>query len=99
MVPTATFTCPRCLFTAPVKSNLRFCPHCGLPDAQTAAADISPLEVTIAGKHYRVLDRIAIGSICSVYRCQWLAIDGRQIERLFKIARDPCTNEYVSNEA
>jgi hypothetical protein len=70
-----------------------------LPDAATAAADTSPLEVTIAGKRYRVLDRLAIGSICSIYRCHWLAPDGRELERLFKIARDPCTNDYVANES
>jgi hypothetical protein len=98
-VETATFTCPRCFTVIPADSDLHFCPRCGLPDAQTAAADTSPLDVTIAGKRYRVLDRVAIGSICSIYRCHGLAADGREAQFIFKIARDPCSNDYVANEA
>jgi hypothetical protein len=81
-----------------VREEGRFCPHCGLPDAMRAAADAAPIEVVGRGRMYRVADRIAIGSICVVYRCAFLA-DGREIEGTFKVARDPSTNPYVANEA
>jgi hypothetical protein len=95
---TTAFTCPRCLFTAPVDQNLRFCPHCGLPDVLNAAADTAPLDVALDGRTVRVLDRIAFGSISAVYRCRWTE-SRREVEGVFKIARDPRANAYLANEA
>lgn len=94
-----TFTCPRCLLTAPPRSGLKFCPRCGLAGADEAsAADRAPLELSVGTGRYRVLDRAAVGSVCSVYRCRWPA--GRaEIEGVLKVARDPCANGWVANEA
>ena len=55
----------------------KFCPRCGLADVQETAADTSPLEITVGKNTYHVLDRIAIGSICSIYRCRFTASGGR----------------------
>jgi len=63
--------CPRCFFDAPLRPGVRFCPHCGLRDPLDAAADTSPLDVTSGGRTYEVLDRIAVGSLCTVYRCRF----------------------------
>jgi hypothetical protein len=87
--------------------DLRFCPRCGLSGV-AAAGDSSPLEVLVHGRSYRVLDRIAVGSVCSVYRCMFAAdapgaataSNGlAQVEGVFKIARDARNNALVSNEA
>jgi hypothetical protein len=94
----STFTCPRCFHTGPLGRATKFCPRCGLADVQETAADTSPLEITIGSKTYHVLDRIAIGSICSIYRCRFTD-GGKQVEGLFKIARDSRTNALVANEA
>ena len=94
----ATFTCPRCFAEVPLRDGAKFCPRCGLSDAQTSAADTSPLQVTVGKRTYHVLDRVAIGSICNLYRCTF-DHEGRQIESIFKIARDARTNDLVLNEA
>jgi hypothetical protein len=93
-----TFTCPRCFAEVPIRPETRFCPHCGLADAQDAASDTSPLEVTIGKRRYHVQDRIAVGSICNVYRCTF-EHESRPVEGTFKIARDARTNDLVLNEA
>ena len=94
----ATFTCPRCFHTGPLSRAAKFCPRCGLSEVQEAAADTSPLDITIGSNTYHVLDRIAVGSICLIYRCRFT--DGpRQVEGLLKITRDPRTNSLVANEA
>jgi hypothetical protein len=54
--------------------------------------------VAVGPRTYRVLDRLANGSICSLYRCQFTE-DSRQVECIFKIASDPRTNRLVTNEA
>ena len=94
----ATFTCPRCFREASAREDLRFCPHCGLPDAMRAAQDTSPIPIVSRGRTYLVADRIAIGSICAVYRCRFTA-EGREVEGTFKVARDASTNDFVANEA
>lgn len=77
---------------------MRFCPHCGLTDAKDACFDTSPLEVTVGPHTYRVCDRIAVGSICSIYRCKFMA-GSKEVEGVFKVARDPRVNDLVANEA
>ena len=90
--------CPRCFFDAPLRPGLRFCPHCGLRDPLDAAADTSPLDVTSGGRTYEVLDRIAVGSVCTVYRCRF-SCGLKKVEGVFKIARDARSNALVANEA
>ncbi|HTL30463.1 MAG TPA: inactive serine/threonine-protein kinase VRK3 [Tepidisphaeraceae bacterium] len=92
------FTCPRCFFTAPLRDDIRFCPHCGLPDAKEAFLDHAPLEVTVGSRQFRVLDRIAIGSISTVYRCKFASSAGES-EGVFKIARDARANDLIASEA
>ena len=91
----SVLTCPRCIHPLPHAADQRFCPHCGLPGARHAAADAAPLELRIGGRTYRVLGRLAFGSICAIYRCCF--DDGTQ--GVFKVARDPCANHLVANEA
>jgi hypothetical protein len=93
-----TYTCPRCLYEAPLRPGVRFCPHCGLDGAKDAALDTAPLEVRGGGRTFRVLDRIGVGSVCTVYRCRF-ADGGRDVEGVFKIARDARANPLVTNEA
>src|SRR5437763_1088428 len=92
------FTCPRCFYTGPQNRGMKFCPRCGMPDVIEAAADTSPLEITVGSNTYRILDRIAVGSISSIYRCRFMA-GGREVEGVFKIARDAKTNSLIANEA
>lgn len=67
-----------------------------------AAADTAPLDLTVGRRTYRVLDRLAIGSVSTVYRCL-IPNEGkpgsRPTEGLFKVARDPRTNGLIANEA
>src|SRR5262245_47781313 len=94
----STFTCPRCFHTSPIRREMKFCPHCGLEDAAIAAGDTAPMDVTIGRRNFQILDRIAVGSICAIYRCRFEE-RSRKVEGLFKIARDPVTNDLVSSEA
>jgi hypothetical protein len=77
---------------------MKFCPRCGLADVKEAAADTSPLDITTNGRTYRILDRIAIGSICAVYRCRFKDA-ATEVEAIVKIARDARTNALLVNEA
>ncbi|HEY7090056.1 MAG TPA: zinc ribbon domain-containing protein, partial [Tepidisphaeraceae bacterium] len=92
-----TFTCPRCLRSAPITAGMKFCPHCGLPDAHLASQG-GPIDVKVNDRPFRVHDRLAVGSISTIYRCGFWD-QGRQIEGVFKIARDARTNPLVDNEA
>ena len=94
----ATYTCPRCFHVNPTESASKFCPHCGLPGAQESAADTSPMEIAVGKTTYHIHDRLAIGSVCTIYRCQF-ARNGRETEGICKIARDPRANALVANEA
>src|SRR3954466_3529547 len=95
----ATFTCPRCFFTAPAAKDLRFCPRCGLDEVQAiAAADSAPIDLVAGKRNVQIRDRIALGSIASIYRCHFEA-DRKQYECVFKIARDARTNDLIVNEA
>ena len=95
----ATFTCPRCFFTAPAAKDLQFCPRCGLGEVQAiAAADGAPIELIVGKRKFQVLERIALGSIASIYRCRFEA-DRKPQEGIFKIARDARTNDLIVNEA
>jgi hypothetical protein len=97
-VSDATVTCPRCYSDLPLRPELKFCPRCGLPNVAQAALDTSPLDISTGGRRYRVFDRLAIGSVCAVYRCRFSAGRG-ETEGVFKIVRDPCANNLVVNEA
>jgi hypothetical protein len=52
------------------------------------------MQLAAAGRTYHVLDRLAVGSITTLYRCR-----DRHREVIFKVARDPCTNDLLANEA
>jgi serine/threonine protein kinase len=91
----ATLTCPRCFLEIDPDPGLKFCPRCGLADVVKAASDHKPVRVTAGGKTFRVLHRLAVGSLTSVYRCE--LPDGGQ--GIFKIARDARSNAAVANEA
>jgi serine/threonine protein kinase len=93
-----TFTCPRCFFTISSSTPAGFCPRCGLKDVATIASDTAPLDIHCDGRFYRVEDRIAIGSICTIYRCR-LEEGRRTVEGLFKVAREPMSNALVVNES
>src|SRR4051794_182285 len=92
------FTCPRCFFTAPLDPDMRFCPRCGLAEAVQAMRDTAPLDITSGGRVYRVGQRMAIGSLCSIYRCHFREAS-RDVEAVLKIARDPRSNPLLQNEA
>jgi hypothetical protein len=92
------FTCPRCFYTAAMAAAVKFCPRCGLADAGELASDTAPMDVTAAGRSYRVEGRLAIGSVCNIYRCRFRK-GSREVEGIFKIARDARANEWVTNEA
>jgi hypothetical protein len=77
---------------------VKFCPRCGLADAAELAADTAPMDVAAAGRNYRVEDRLAIGSVCNLYRCRFRKASG-EVEGILKIARDARANELVANEA
>ena len=94
----ATFTCARCFYTGPLTPDLRFCPRCGLADVGRVSADGQPLAVNVGRQSYQVLDRIAVGSIATVYRCAFSA-GSKRVEGTFKIARDARTNDLILNEA
>jgi len=64
----------------------------------TIATDTAPLDIHCDGRLYRVEDRIAIGSICTIYRCRFDQ-GHRPVEGVFKIAREPMSNALVSNES
>ena len=83
------FNCPRCFFNGPIRDDAKFCPRCGLADPLGAAADTSPVEIASGSQSFQVLDRIAIGSVCALYRCRF-KVGGRDVEGVFKIARRSC---------
>jgi hypothetical protein len=90
-------TCPRCFAEIPLDPSPRFCPRCGLEDVVKAATDTAPLDVTGPAGTYRVLTRLAVGSISSIYRCQTEKAPDRI--GIFKIARDHRGNHAIENEA
>lgn len=95
MFPIA-LTCPRCL-RSPLAADMRFCPRCGLPDPVRAAGDKSPTDIPVGSSIYRVLDRIGVGSISTVYRCRFYE-GPREIEAVLKVARDAKVNGLIGAE-
>ncbi|MDB5297856.1 MAG: hypothetical protein JWO31_3839 [Phycisphaerales bacterium] len=96
MTPTLP-ACPRC-FRSPVRAGARFCPRCGLADVARAAVDRAPVDVPVGGRVFRVLDRVAVGSVSAVYRCRFY--DGpAEVEGVLKVARDARANDLLANEA
>ena len=92
-----SFTCPKCFFTISSPAPVHFCPRCGLKDVATIASDTAPLDIHCDGRLYRVENRLAIGSICTIYRCRF--DQGRRtVEGVFKIARESISNALVANE-
>jgi serine/threonine protein kinase len=69
-----------------------------LIDVVKAASDTDPIEINVNGRSYRVLDRLAVGSLTSVYRCSISSNRTGQIG-IFKIARDARANSSLANEA
>src|SRR5580698_9947269 len=94
----ATLTCPRCFAEISVTPALSFCPRCGLSDVVKAASDTDPIEIAGRAGAYRVMDRLAVGSLTSVYRCGISTSEGNEIG-IFKIARDARANPSLLNEA
>lgn len=93
-----TFVCPRCFRTVASRSSGRFCPHCGLEGAREAAGDADPILLNIGAREYLVEDRLAVGSICTIYRCR-LPADPQPLRGIFKIARESRVNPLLANEA
>jgi serine/threonine protein kinase len=94
-----TYTCPRCFHVRALEDDARFCAHCGLPmEADAAAEEVHPVDLAGRSTTYRVLDRIAVGSIANVYRCKFAGKSG-EVEGCLKIARDARTNSLIKNEA
>jgi hypothetical protein len=90
-------TCPRCLRT-PLRPKSNFCPRCGLGDVLRAAAGTGPIDVPAAGRVFRILERVATGSISNVHRCRFF--DGpHELEAIAKIVRDGRSNDLLANEA
>ena len=90
-------TCPRCM-KSPLRSGARYCPRCGLPEVGRAAADTTPVDVPVGGQVFRVLDRVAVGSVSTIYRCRFY--DGPiEVEGILKVARDPRANDLITAEA
>ena len=56
------------------------------------------MDLTVHGRALRILDRIAIGSIATLYRCR-IGDGSDQVEGVLKIARDARTNDLLGNEA
>jgi serine/threonine protein kinase len=96
-VKASFLTCPRCL-KSPLKASARFCPRCGLADVLQAASNAGPQDIPVGGSVFRVLDRIAAGSIANVYRCRFFE-GPNEIEGVIKIVRDARTNSLLNNEA
>jgi hypothetical protein len=68
-----------------------------MPHVLEAATDNQPQDIPVAGRVFRVLDRIAAGAISTVYRCRFF--DGPcEIEGVAKIARHSRTNDLLANE-
>lgn len=63
-----------------------------------AAADSSPLELHAGGQTFQALDRIAVGSFTTLYRCRSTA-HPKAPEMILKVARDARTNPLLVNEA
>jgi hypothetical protein len=95
----ATYTCPRCFRATDAIAGPRFCPRCGLADLKDAAGDDAPVTVVAGGREYQVMDRLSIGSVSAVYRCQTAGGSGGQVEGVFKVARDVRSNALLANEA
>jgi serine/threonine protein kinase len=93
-----TLICPRCFAEIPVTPALSFCPRCGLNDVVKAASDTDPIEIKSNGKTYRVLDRLTVGSLTSVYRCS-ISSNRTGQTGIFKIARDARSNHSLVSEA
>ncbi len=90
-------TCPRCF--APVRPGAGFCPRCGSGTAfADPAAAARPMDLAVGSSVYRVLDRVAVGSRCVVYRCTFRSHRSPG-EGTFKVARDPVSNAAVAREA
>jgi hypothetical protein len=90
-------TCPQCFKPVPVRAGVRFCPRCGLADVRTAAADTGPIDIPVGGQTFRVLGRLAVGSVSAVYRC--LYFEGpHEVEAVLKVARVSGSNALILNE-
>ena len=95
--------CPRCLWS-PLRPGARHCPRCGLADVAVAAADKSAMDVLVDGRTFRVLDRVGVGSVSTVYRCRFAGSAHAaptaplEIEGVVKVARDAKANELLANE-
>lgn len=94
----AMVTCPRCFNEIEANAETKFCPRCGLPNVIKAAGDHEPVVLTVEGRSYRVLDRLAVGSLASLYRCSVSNDAGRPLG-VFKISRDARSNSAIANEA
>ena len=88
--------CPRCLAVIRDESA-KFCPHCGLADLR-AATRSETVELTAAGRTYRVGEVLAYGDVCNLYHCDFATDEGRRTG-VFKIARAAAGNPYLRSSA
>jgi serine/threonine protein kinase len=63
-----------------------------------AARDDDPVTVRVGNVSYRVLKRLAVGSLTCIYRCSIPQPAGERIG-IFKIARDARSNAALANES
>jgi hypothetical protein len=94
----STLICPRCFSVIPHDPELKFCPRCGLPNAELAGSDTRPIELRHNNRTYRVTDRLAIGSFATLYLCD-LPVNSGTAVGVVKIARDARSNAALQNEA
>ena len=91
--------CPRCFAALTVRPGVRFCRRCGLPATLAdPAVAARPMDLSVNGRGYRVLDRIGVGSRAAVYRCL-LGTGASWLQGTFKVARDPVANAGIAREA
>ena len=84
-------TCPRCL-RSPLRLKSQYCPRCGLGDVLRAAADRSPTDIPVGQRMFRLMERIAAGSVSNVYRCRFF--EGPvEVEAVAKVAKTLATVE------
>lgn len=94
-MPAISFTCPRCRYAGVRQADVRFCPRCGLADV-TGEEDSQPIALKLGTQTIVVRDRLALGDISNLYRCQ---IEGDRQLGVLKIARTHVSNQYILREA
>lgn len=88
-------TCSRCLHVLGADQRPQFCPRCGAAFEPVSDQGIA-IKIPIAGGSVKVRDRLALGDLCNLYRCD---VAGPRRRGVFKIARSALGNRHVLREA